>query len=197
MWQVLTNKQAWRGRLTNRKKDGTLIKEETTISPVLDSAGAIINYVALKRDVTREELLEQQLHQGMKMEALGILAGGIAHDFNNILSAMIGYAVIAKGRFSPDHPARKDLEQVIAGGDRAVDPVKQILTFSRTECYGQFRLFKLQYIVKEVIKLLRPSLPATIELEHDIDNSCRSIFADSGQISGADQSLHQRQAGYR
>jgi nitrogen-specific signal transduction histidine kinase/CheY-like chemotaxis protein len=138
--------------------------------------------VHLARDITREELLERQLHQGMKMEALGTLAGGIAHDFNNILSAMIGYGEIAKGRLPLEHPARKDLDQVIAGGDRAVDLVKQILTFSRRESYGQFRLFKLQYIIKEVIKLLRPSLPATIELQHEIDNSCRSVFADSGQI---------------
>ncbi len=182
MWANLINKQVWRGRLTNRKKDGTLIKEDATISAVLDNSGQIINYVALKRDVTREEILEQQLRQGMKMEALGTLAGGIAHDFNNILSAMLGYAEIAKGRLSVDHPAKKDLDQVIASGDRAVGLVKQILTFSRRESYGQFRLFKLQYIIEEVIKLLRPSLPATIELNHEVDNSCRSIFADSGQI---------------
>lgn len=182
MWKTLLNKQVWRGRLTNRRKNGSLFKEDATISPVLDSSGKIINYVALKRDVTREEMLEQQLHQGLKMEALGTLAGGIAHDFNNILSAMIGYGEIAQSRLPMDHPARKDLEQVIAGGDRAVDLVKQILTFSRQESYGQFRLFKLQYVIKEVIKLLRPSLPATIELRHEIDESCPSILADSGQI---------------
>lgn len=182
MWITLANKQVWRGKLTNRKKDGTLIREDATISAVLDNSGEIINYVALLRDVTREEILEQQLRQGMKMEALGTLAGGIAHDFNNILSAILGYAEIAKGRLSADHPAKKDLDHVIASGDRAVELVKQILTFSRRESYGQFRPFKLQYIIREVIKLLRPSLPATIELKHEIDNSCRSVFADSGQI---------------
>ena len=182
MWKTLLQKQVWRGRLTNRRKDGTLFREDMTISPVLDGSGEIVNYVALKRDVTREELLEQQLQQGMKMEALGTLAGGIAHDFNNILSAMIGYGEIARGRLASDHPARKDLDQVIAGGDRAVDLVKQILTFSRRESYGRFRLFKMQYIIKEVIKLLRPSLPATIDLRQEIDNSCRSILADPGQI---------------
>lgn len=70
MWKTLLSKMVWRGRLTNRRKNGTLFKEDATISPVLDGSGDIVNYVALKRDVTREELLEQQLQQGMKMEAL-------------------------------------------------------------------------------------------------------------------------------
>ncbi len=182
MWQTLLNKRVWRGRLTNRRKNGTLYKEDATISPVLDPSGEIINFVALKREVTREEVLEQQLHQAMKMEALGTLAGGIAHDFNNILAAMIGYGEMARDRLAPDHPARKDLDQVLAGGDRAADLVKQILTFSRKESYGQFRVFKLQHILKEIIKLLRPSLPATIDLQHDIDTTCRSILADPGQL---------------
>ncbi len=157
--------------------------------PIYDLRGKVHRLVHVARDVTEnlrneseKNHLEQQLQQAMKMEALGTLAGGIAHDFNNILSSMIGYGEIAKGRLPPGHPARKDLNQVIAGGDRAVDLVKQILTFSRRESYGQFRVFKLQYIIKEVSKLLRPSLPATIELRHEIDDSCPAVFADSGQI---------------
>lgn len=182
MWQTLLDGQVWRGRLTNRRKDGTLFREDATISPVLDRSGKITNLVALKRDFTQEELLEQQLHQSMKMEALGTLSGGIAHDFNNILAAMIGYGDMAKNRLPADHPAQSDIDQVLAGGDRAVELVKQILTFSRQESHGRFCVFKLQYIVREIIKLLRPSLPPTIQLLHEIDNSCRSIFADPGQI---------------
>lgn len=182
MWKTLLSKNVWRGRLTNRRKNGTLFKEDATISPVLDDSGKIVNYVALKRDVTREELLEQRLQQGMKMEALGTLAGGIAHDFNNILAAMIGYGEIAKDRLPKEHPARKDLEQVISSGDRAVDLVKQILTFSRKESYGQFRVFKLQYVIQEVVKLLRPPLPPTIDLRCEVDDSCHSVFADPSQL---------------
>lgn len=182
MWDTLCKKEVWRGRITNKRKNGTLYREDATISPVLDEAGEIVNFVALKRDVTREEALEQQLQQAMKMEALGTLAGGVAHDFNNILAAMLGYAEMARDRLEPNHPARKELDQVLAGGDRAVELVRQILTFSRKEAPGSRRVFKLQHLVKETVKLLRPSLPATIDLQLDIDSSCRSIFAEPGQI---------------
>lgn len=182
MWETLFNKQVWRGRLTHRRKNGTLYKEDAAISPVQNNRGEITNFVAIKRDVTREDQLERQLQQAMKMEALGTLAGGIAHDFNNILSAMIGYVEIARGKIDHDHPVQNDLQQVLASGDRAVDLVKQILTFSRKENHPQFQQVKVQYIISEIVKLLRPSLPATIELIHDIDNSCRPVYADQGQI---------------
>jgi two-component system cell cycle sensor histidine kinase/response regulator CckA len=78
--------ETWSGHFINKRKDGTLYEEEATISPVRDAAGKIINYVAVKRDVTREVQLEAQFRQSQKMEAIGQLAGGVAHDFNNILA---------------------------------------------------------------------------------------------------------------
>ena len=148
----------------------------------MDSAGAIVNFVALKRDITREEQLEQQLQHATKIKALGTLAAGIAHDFNNILSSMIGYGEIAKGKLDLNHKAHGDIEQILDGGDRAVDLIKQILTFGRREASGEFQLIKLQDVVREIIEFLRPSFPPTIEFIHEIDENCRSVYADPSQL---------------
>ena len=88
MWDVLKRGEVWHGHFINKRKDGTLYEEEATISPVRDAAGKIVNYVAVKRDVTREMQLEAQFRQSQKMEAIGQLAGGVAHDFNNILAVI-------------------------------------------------------------------------------------------------------------
>lgn len=182
MWHTLENGEVWKGQLVSRKKDGTLFGEHATISPIFDNHGQIINYVAVKRDVSKEDLLERQLHQAMKMEAVGTLAGGIAHDFNNILSAMIGYAQIAKDSLAKDNPVNEDISQILTAGDRAANLVNQILTFSRKQNQNSFQPLKIQYIVKEVLKLLRSSLPATIKLQENIDNDCGAILADPSQI---------------
>ena len=182
MWETLLEGEVWNGQLINRKKDGALFWEDATISPVYDGEGQITNFVAVKRDITKEKSLERQLQQAMKMEAIGTLAGGIAHDFNNILSVMIGYGQMVKGRLGLDDPARTDIDQVLQAGDRAVDLVKQILTFSRQDTQEQFKPLSIQYLIKEVLKLLRSSLPVTIELHHSIQNDCHPILADSSQI---------------
>jgi PAS domain S-box-containing protein len=182
MWTTLLEGRAWNGQLINRKKDGTRFWEDATISPVCDGEGQITNFLAVKRDISKEKSLERQLQQAMKMEAIGTLSGGIAHDFNNILSVMIGYGQMAKGRLEIDDPARTDIDQVLQAGDRAVDLVKQILTFSRQDTQEQFKPLSVQYLIKEVLKLLRSSLPMTIELDHSIQHDCSPILADSSQI---------------
>ncbi|MFQ5578073.1 MAG: PAS domain S-box protein, partial [Anaerolineae bacterium] len=104
MWETISAGKIWRGRLVNKKKDGVLYTEETTISPVRDENGAVVNYVAVKRDVTRELQLEEQYRQAQKMEAIGRLTGGIAHDFNNLLTAINGFAELIQSQQPPDSP---------------------------------------------------------------------------------------------
>ncbi len=173
---------SWQGRLTSTKKDGSQFDENATISAITDVDGNITNLLVVKRDLSKEEQLQKQLQQAMKMEAIGTLAGGIAHDFNNILAAMIGYGQIARGKLQKGDPIREDIDQILFAGDRAAQLVKQILTFSRSDAEGLFHPFKIQHIIKEVIKLLRSSFPTTIEIRQKVDNNCPPILADPTQL---------------
>ena len=128
----------------------------------------------------RADLL-QQLQQSQKLEAIGALAGGIAHDFNNILFPIIGYAEMALDDTAPDHPHRQFLSQILKGANRAQDLVMQILTFSR-QTAGERQPMRVQTILKEVLKLIRSTLPATIEVRRKIDPDSGSVLADPTQI---------------
>jgi PAS domain S-box-containing protein len=164
--ETLTGGAVWSGRVTNRKKDGSLYETEATVSPVRNESGAIISFVAGYRDITERLKLERDLRQAHKMEALGAMAGGIAHDFKNILTAILGNAEIALYHLAPGDPARPNLENVQKACGRAADLVKRILAFTRrTEHSPQpVHVFSL---VEETLKLLSPSLPAGIRICKD------------------------------
>ncbi len=176
MWTTLLSGETWHGHLTNRKKDGTLFEEEATISPVKNSKGEITNFVAVKRDVSRELLLEKQLQQSIKMEAIGTMASGIAHDFNNILSAIIGYSEFIQREVTKESQIGKNIAEVLTAGKRATDLVRQILTFSRQEASEKQALLPYP-IVKETLKMLRATLPATVTIQENIDPDCGAILA--------------------
>lgn len=183
LWNQLLSGQVWSGKFTNIRKDGSFYSVQSTISPVFDGNQQISAFVAVQRDTSKEESLEKQLQQAIKLEAIGTLAGGIAHDFNNILSAMIGYAQVARGYAQNDSKALYAIDHILSSGDRAVDLIKQILTFSRQDqTVGALKPLKIQYILKSVLTLIRASLPSTIKLNQDISNECSSILADASQI---------------
>jgi len=131
-------------------------------------------------DVTREKTMESQLIQAQKMEAIGTLAGGIAHDFNNILGAMMGYAELAKLK-TTDSQIQPYLEPLLKACDRAKDLVNQILTFSRKKEHEKKPL-SITPIAKEALKLLRSSLPTTIDVRIHFQNRHDKVLADATQI---------------
>ena len=181
MWQTITSGGVWSGRLVNRKKNGELFHEEATISPVRDSEGAIANFVAVKRDVSKEVHLEQRLRRSEKMEALGTLAGGIAHDFNNILGAITGYTELALENSASGSQMSEDLGQVLDAADRAKALIKQILTFSR-EVEPDLKPLDLNKVVGQSVSMMERTLPRMIEIRFQPKASLPPIRGDFSQL---------------
>lgn len=122
---------------------------------------------AHEREKKEKETLERQLVQAHKMESIGTLAGGIAHDFNNILSSVIGYTELTLDDIEKGTTTADNLQEVYKGGMRARDLVKQILAFAR-QSDESMKPIQIQPIVKEVLKLIRSTIPTTIEINADM-----------------------------
>lgn len=137
--------------------------------------------VAIYRDVTHVKMIEENLRHAQKMEAIGTLAGGVAHDFNNILTAIIGYAELSLVATPKGSPVYQHIEKIVISGKRASELVKQILTFSRQTGHEK-RGMLLQLVLKETVKLLRGTLPTTIDIRQEIDVHCGPVLADITQI---------------
>ena len=140
------------------------------------------------RDITDRKLVEAekkrlqtQLQQSQKMETIGTLAGGIAHDFNNILYSIIGYTELALDDAERSTLLHNNLQEVLIAAQRAKDLVKQILTFSR-QANQELKPLKVQLVVREALKLIRSSLPSTIEIKQNISDTCGLVIADATQI---------------
>jgi PAS domain S-box-containing protein len=163
------------------RKDGSRCFVETSVSLLRDDRGQPVGFRGIARNVTDRRNLENQLAQSQKMEAIGTLAGGIAHDFNNILAAIAGYTELALMDLKPESPLQSKLEEVLKAAKRAKDLVNQILTFSRKGDYEK-RPLKMAMVADEALKMLRASLPSSIEIVSDLGARDTIVQADPTQI---------------
>ena len=164
----------------NVRRNGERVRVTWMNKVIYDMEGRIREILSVGIDVTEKWELEKRLAQAQKMEAIGTLAGGIAHDFNNILSAIIGYTELSLMDIPKGDPMQNNLEQVLKAGGRAKELVRQILTFSRQR-EDELHPIKVNLIVNEAIKLLRASLPSTIQIRYKIESNL-TVLSDATNI---------------
>ncbi len=181
LWHTLAHGAAWRGRLAGEKKDESSYEAQVTISPIYDVSGQTMNYVISQRDVTQRILLEDQLRQAQRMEAMGQLAAGIAHDFNNHLTAINGYVDFLLMDLDKGDPRRADVQEIRKAAERSASLTRQLLTFSRKQVI-QPVVMNLNDLVLDIEKMLRRLIGEHIELLTALDESLGQVRADPGQI---------------
>ncbi|MEO5370525.1 MAG: response regulator [Magnetococcus sp. DMHC-1] len=162
--------------MSGKRKDGEEIPLEMTLASWEVSGN--LNFSAIIRDVSSKKRLEQRLVQSQKMEAIGTLAGGIAHDFNNILGIITGNAELGKRKLSNLEDVTRNIQ---AAATRGRDLVRQLLTFSREAEKNKIRLSPVP-LIREVLRFMRSTLPATIHIQNEIHDEEAQIYADSIQF---------------
>jgi PAS domain S-box-containing protein len=181
LWESLISGESWSGRIVNRCKNGRLFTEEATISPVIDRSGNVINYVAVKRDVTLETELQEQLHQSQKMDAIGRLAGGVAHDFNNMLMVIVSYADLLDSCLPENDPLRKHTWQILQAAQRSAALTRQLLAFSRKQVLAP-QVLDCNVIITETSSMVRRLISENIELKCNLAPDLWPVKADADQI---------------
>jgi two-component system, cell cycle sensor histidine kinase and response regulator CckA len=203
LWKTILSGRTWRGEFLNRRKDGTHFKESASISPVVNSQGEIVKFVAIKRDVTELEALHRKLRQADKMEALGRMAAVVVHDFNNILQVINGYSQLAQEEAEEGSVMMQYIDYVIEGSRRARSLVDDLGSFSSSDVRKLERI-DLGELVAQIGDKIKPLLgaqhrlnilagdrPVMVDAETDvvqnaIVNLCtnaRDAMPDGGEIA--------------
>src|SRR5262245_3352050 len=164
--------------------DGSIRWVHEQADVIRDAEGRAVRMVGTVQDVTERRLLEEQLRQSQKMEAIGRLAGGIAHDLNNALTAIAGYAELALGLVAEDHPARPDVKEIRRAAERAGSVTKQLLVFSRKQLLEP-RVFSLADTVAGLGRLLARLLGSDIQVQSRDGSDVPPVLGDPGQVEQA------------
>lgn len=181
LWNTVLEGSVWKGRLVNKRKDGSLFHEEATISPVRSQNGKITNFVAVKRDITEEIEMQRQLIQSQKMQAVGTLAGGIAHDFNNLLQVTLGYSEVLLNRMTEKDSGYQELSRIAQASQRGADLVKRLLTFSR-KIEPRKKPLNVNDIISQTSQLLERTIPKMINVKLLLAPDLHTVNADPVQI---------------
>jgi PAS domain S-box-containing protein len=184
MWETITRGHEWRGEFRNRKKSGEVYWEAATITPILNKAGEATHFVALKEDVTERRVMEAQLRQSQKMDAIGQLTGGIAHDFNNLLAVIVGNLDLLERQIKGNEPAVKRVHTARNASLRGAELTHRLLAFSRQEVL-QPKAVDLNAVIETVLALATPALGPEVQVITRLDPSVPTVFVDASGLENA------------
>ena len=164
LWRALSSGKHWKGEFRNRRKDGSLYWERSSVLPIHDGSGKPTHYLALQEDITSRKQMEEQLQQKQRVEAIGQLAGGIAHDFNNMLQVILGHAEMLQRKKTTDASARQRIEEILLAGRRSADLTNQLLAFAKRQT-AHPTVINLNDVVTESLRLLERLIGEDIKVD--------------------------------
>jgi signal transduction histidine kinase len=176
---VVANEE-WHGEFHQTRRDGAEIIVESRWTLVRDEKGQPTSILVINTDVTEKKRMEAQFHRAQRMESIGTLAGGIAHVLNNVLSPIL-MAIDMLQLKAVDEGSRKWLDVLRTNAERGGDMVRQVLSFARG-VEGERVALQPKHLIKEIVKILRETLPKSIEISFQIPNDLWIISADATQM---------------
>ncbi len=171
----------WEGELVHRKRDGTRVDVASRWAVRRNLEGQASGYLEITTDITERKRAEEQLRQAQRLESLGVLAGGIAHDFNNLLVGILGNASLAMDVLEKDTPAKPMLEDLVDASERAAALTRQLLAYAGKEQLTKHPI-ELSKLLKDLLTLLRASIPKNVHLALDAPDGLPRLEGDSTQL---------------
>jgi PAS domain S-box-containing protein len=178
--QAVIDKGAWGGEVHQLRRDGAEIIVQSRWTLVRDEHGAPASILVINTDITEKKLMEAQFLRAQRMESIGTLAGGIAHDLNNVLSPILMAVDMLRLKAS-DEASRKWLDVLRTNAERGGDMVRQVLSFARG-VEGERVALQPKHLIKEIVKILRETLPKSIEITYHLADDLWIISADATQL---------------
>lgn len=184
MWKMISSGQVWHGRFKNKRRNGSFYEEEVSISPVRDHSGQITNYVAVKRDITHEMELEQQLSQSQKLKAIGQFAHKVAHDFTNVLMMILGNAELAKKVLPESSEARPFITEITRAANKITSFVAQLMAFAHPSAPRTTTIL-LDRVIDGIEEIIRKAISPGIKLNINVKNPNVKVKVDTSQVEQA------------
>lgn len=184
LWETISAGETWYGEVNNKRKDGTVYLEQETITPVKDSDGKNINFVAIKRDITEQRVKEEQLQRTQKIDSLGKLTGGVAHDYNNMLGVILGYAEILQASLTEHPELASYADEIFHAGERGAKLTRKLLSFSRRQSTEPVSV-DINTLLRDAQHMLEKTLTVSINLNLKLDSNLWMSWLDASDFEDA------------